>query len=255
MEILGAILAIVLFVFFIGKFAFSGKSSAVISEKKVPAFEGKTRTFELGIEAYKKGDFQGAKNFFMIASESGDHQAQFLLGMLLSDGENLPPEPQTAERWMRAASIGGLSNAQAEFAAMLLSGILGKQDKIEGEKWLLAAAQQGNEDAQLRLGSMYLLGHGVAGEDRIEAKKWLKSASLQGNPKAQAYLGLLFADGGGIPVDKVEAYAWLTIAKENGETIGLSSLTRLKNEMTPDEIFRSAELAVAIVMDHKIQPR
>lgn len=79
------------------------------------------------------------------------------------------------------------------------------------------AAELGNTNAMSVLGSMLLLGHGVA-ENGKEAERWLKRAVDAGNTNAVSVLGMAYATGkAGCPRDMKRGRALLTQAVEAGD--------------------------------------
>jgi TPR repeat protein len=104
--------------------------------------------FNMGLDAYKRGDFAIAVDELQPLAESGNTNAQFLLGFMYGHGEGVP------------------------------------QDDIEAAKWYRKAAAQGHDSAQNNLGFLYEYGLGVT-YDQTEAKKWYRKAAAQGNANAQ----------------------------------------------------------------------
>lgn len=80
------------------------------------------------------------------------------------------------------------------------------------------AAELGNTNAMTLLGSMLLLGQGVA-ENGKEAVVWLKRALGSGDPNAASMLGMAYATGkAGVKRDLSQGRALLTQAAEAGDT-------------------------------------
>ena len=82
-----------------------------------------------------------------LATEQGDRDAQYNLGVAYSEGRGVP------------------------------------QDEAEAVRWLRLAADQGDVDAQSNLGAMYDLGYGVP-QDSVLAHMWFNIASANGNESA-----------------------------------------------------------------------
>lgn len=62
----------------------------------------------------------------------------------------------------------------------------------------------------------------------------LRAKAEKGNAIAQYNLGLAYAEGRGIPVDRVEAYLWLSLALDNGARG--RALDALSTQLTPTEL-------------------
>ena len=127
---------------------------------------------------------------------SGDAAAQYDLGRAYDEGKGLPQNPKLAVDWYRKA------------------------------------AAQGNADAQNSLGVMYMTGQGVE-EDRAEAMHWYHEAARQKNGKAMFNLGVAFYNGDrqGKGIDDAAAYAWFTLAKENGSVVANDAVARDEKEL------------------------
>ncbi|MEY2565250.1 MAG: hypothetical protein QOH88_3443 [Verrucomicrobiota bacterium] len=85
--------------------------------------------------------------WFRKLAETGNVDAQFLLGRAYSRGRTVAVNP------------------------------------VEAFKWFMAAANQGDAEAQYEVGSAYQLGHGVK-QSNSEASKWWKKAAAQGHEQA-----------------------------------------------------------------------
>jgi len=87
-----------------------------------------------------------------------------------------------------------------------------------------------------------------AGDYESAYRTWLPLAQI-GYARAQLHLGGLFFEGRGVPQDDVLAFAWLTLAADNGSTNARDLLTRLRERMTAEQraaaeaLIRAAEQA------------
>ena len=66
---------------------------------------------------------------------------------------------------------------------------------------------------------MYYYAKGVA-EDSILGLEWLLKAANQGHVEAQWEMGNAYKTGRGVPTGPISAYAWYSIAGENGFVFG-----------------------------------
>jgi len=64
-----------------------------------------------------------------------------------------------------------------------------------------------------------ITGEGVE-KDYGKAFEWYKEAALQGHAGSQASLGYLYGEGHGVERNLKQAYAWSTLAAENGSDRG-----------------------------------
>lgn len=82
--------------------------------------------------------------------------------------------------------------------------------------WFEPAAEQGHVRAQVHMAMAYTKGRGVE-VDPKRALEWFLLAADAGHVKAQQEAGMLLLQGRhGIPVDRVEAAKWLSLALQAG---------------------------------------
>lgn len=161
-------------------------------------------------------------NSIFEKANSGDAEAQFILGSMYVRGIEVGKDINKAIIWFTKAAQQGHSNAQTALGMIYYykdssnkdSGI--KQDIKKAIKWFMKAADQGNSVAQFHLGLIYVEGEDIK-QDYNEAMKWFRKAALSGNPKAQFNLGLMYAKGTGVKQDLNEAKKWFKKAAEQGE--------------------------------------
>jgi TPR repeat protein len=107
------------------------------------AVPGAADTWDDGVAAYNRGDYETAVRLLRPLAEQGDARAQLHLGTMYFLGNGVP------------------------------------QDYAEAEKWYRKAAEQGDAAAQYNLGLMYYEGNGVP-LDYILVHMWLNLAAAQG---------------------------------------------------------------------------
>jgi TPR repeat protein len=158
-----------------------------------------------------QGDNEGAEQWFVTASESGDVEAPFFFGLMLSRQAGRRGE---AEQWYRKAA--NASNTDAMFQlGWLLSQKKGRE--VEAEQWYRKAADGGDAEAPFYLG--WLLAQQAGRE--AEAERWYREAADAGNTKAQFYLGWLLSQKEG---RQIEANKWTGKAVDADDTDALVSL-------------------------------
>ncbi len=167
--------------------------------------------FQIGWEAYERGDYITAMKEWRPLAERGDDRAQYFLGSMYADGEGIP------------------------------------QDSVEAVKWYHLAAEQGDADAQFSLGGIYYYGAGIP-QDSAEAVKWYHLAAEQGDAGAQIQLGNIYENGAGVPQDYVLAHMWFNLAAAHlpaDLTQDLAALNRdfIEKRMTPGELVEAEGLA------------
>ena len=159
--------------------------------------------------------------------------AVLLLGLTLAGcsdpGDDIPPA--LAELRQRAA--GGDAAAQLDLGLRYVTGKGIALNERAALRWIGQAAAQGNAAAQFELGSYYTL---EPHRDYGRAADLLRQSALQGYAPAQTSLALLYLTGAGVPVDRIEAYAWLGLAAEQGERAALDGQPGLQAELSDVEL-------------------
>lgn len=131
-------------------------------------------------------------------AESGDAEAQRLLGEAFEEGTGVAKSDETAVEWYRKAALQGDAKAAAD------------------------------------LGVMYWTGRGVP-QDRAEAVQWYHRAARKKNAMALYNLGAASYDGEGAPENVVHAFAWFSLADEAGSAPGNDAVKRMELELKTDK--------------------
>ena len=137
------------------------------------------KSFRDAVDAYKRGDFAEAVNWFRKAADQGHAVAQFSLGVMYNKGHGV------------------------------------EKNERETVAWFRKAAEQGYAPAQCNLGVSYEVGRGVEKNER-EAVAWFRKAAEQGDTAAQSDLGAMYRDGRGVEKNAREAVAWFRKAADQG---------------------------------------
>ncbi len=116
---------------------------------------------ELGMEAFKKGQYTEAFRLIKVSAENGSVESQFILSTMYRHGLGI------------------------------------EADEYAGFFWCKKAAEEEHVEAQFQLGLMYLGGEGVT-EDETEAQEWLWAAAERGYPQATELLTFIYSDDYGI---------------------------------------------------------
>jgi len=161
--------------------------------------------FDVGDEAYQRGDYATALPIFQHLADQGHAKAQFNLGVMYRNGQGVPQDNAAAARWYRKA------------------------------------ANQGHAKAQFNLGIMYRNGQGVP-QDNAAAARWYRKAADQGNARAQTNLGFMYGKGHGVTQDYVQAYMWYILAAQGEKDTG-ELRDGLAKQKTPAQIAEAQKLA------------
>ncbi|MFZ1830321.1 MAG: tetratricopeptide repeat protein, partial [Candidatus Competibacteraceae bacterium] len=114
-------------------------------------------------------------------------------------------------------------------------------DESAALRWIGKAATQGNAAAQFELGSYYTL---EPHRNWPRAADLLRQSALQGFAPAQSSLAILYWAGKGVPQDRIEAYAWLGLATEQGEREALELQPGLQAELSDAELEQARNRAL-----------
>ena len=128
-------------------------------------------------------DLKARKQELTKEANSGNTEAQFMLGRLALETKN-PPDHSTAVYWFRIASEANHIESQEMLGALLFSGLGVPVNPKEASMWWHKAAMAGSSTAQASLGVLYALGSGVE-KNLIESYKWLTVAAINGNEAAK----------------------------------------------------------------------
>ena len=177
-----------------------------------PAWAG----MEEANRALARSDYEGALAELRPLAETGNAQAQFELGIMMSRGMGLPKDDAAAAAWLRRAADQGLADAQGALGVMTLEGRGVEKDENAALDLLKAAAAKGNDAAAISLGNMAQAGR-VLPKSLGEAAHWLRQAADRGNAQAENSLGMLYWSGGDdLPANAAEAVNWFRRAAVQG---------------------------------------
>ena len=106
-------------------------------------------------------------------------------------------------------------------------------------------AEGGDAEEQFNLGVMYENATGVP-QDYKEAVKWYRRSAEQVCAEAQYALGVMYGAGWGVAEDSISAYAWIIVAKANGQKDVEPTLQFLNQRMSEEQIAEAQKLAKEI---------
>jgi len=155
----------------------------------------------------------------LTRAETGDAEAQKLLGDRYYTGMDGDRNIPAASDWYERAALKGNAKAQFNLGYILAVGESGAPDIESAMKWYTLAAEQGLPDAQNNLGALYEQNH-----QWEEAAYWYQLAADQGFASAQASMGFALSQGRGVPKDEREAINFYQLAAENGSLAAQSNL-------------------------------
>ena len=174
------------------------------------------------------GDRDEAVAQLICNAESGDPDAQYLVGRLYRDGPVLIPDSVEAQYWFDQAAWQGMVAAQYALGQLYLTDDAEVHDTELGIQWLEYAAHHGSDCAAYRLGKEYLNGE-IVERDSAKAQEYLTQSAKTGNQFAQYALGKLYLERG----DKAEAHYWFTQSAARGNEYAQFFLDHWNNLKPP----------------------
>lgn len=191
------------------------------------------------VPAISKAQFQSV----LDSADNGDAHAQYKLGLYYDAGNGVKKNAKESINWYKKAAKNGHPLAQTKLGVIYENGEGLHPDINEAVKWYEKAANQGYALAQYNLGLYY--------EDQLNKYKkrdypkaydlFLKAAN-SGVTNAYYHTAVNSYKGRGTPVNNVEAYKWLLLAKSAGIDISVIQDTILKR-LSPAEIEEATNLA------------
>ena len=200
----------------------------------------------LGLFACRPDGDKALFDAMVKASQSGNPEAQYHVGMMLNNGIGVRKDSAKAFEWFQNASKAGDPLANYKVGCYLggqFEGVV----PIDHEGSLqhkLVAANAGYALAQMDVGNAY------ARQGRAEeAVRWWTLAAAQGNPTALYNLSVGYKEGKGAPKDLALAYAHFKLAKLVSEKKvspnAQAGLDELKREMSAADLSRAEQFVTS----------
>ena len=177
----------------------------------------------VGLITQKRAPAEVAFQWYSIAAEQGNKEAQCNLGRLFFEGNGVEQDFVKAIEWHTKAAEQGNVYSQNELGNIYFNGHGAEQDFIKAFYWYTKSAEQGNAIGQSNLGNCYHNGFGVEQDYEKAIDLYLKAAE-QGDAYSLTRLGGLYLDGEGVEQDYGKAFQWYMKAAEQGDAVGQSNL-------------------------------
>lgn len=173
------------------------------------------------------------------AASKGNSEAQFRLGLMYANGDELPLDYTRAAQLISEAANAGMTDAQSTMGWLYANGYGVHQNDEIAYRWYLKAAEQGSAKDQYLLGTMSRFGQYGQSRDPQAALAWYTKAADQGFAPAQFAIGKMLMDGKHVTEDRVAAFQWLSLAHVNGSKRAEDTVKELLKAMTPEEVLRA----------------
>ena len=174
----------------------------------------------------KQGRVLKALPLYLQLAEQGNADAQFQIGLIYVNGQDITKDYKQAVAWFDKAAKQGHREAQTKLGFMYATGKGVEQNYNSAFYWCYKAAEQGDVISQYNLGLMYAKGQGVV-KDNSLAVSWYGKAAAQGDAHAQYNLGAMYANGVGVTKDNEQAADLYRKAAKQGLTEAIVALKQL----------------------------
>ena len=163
------------------------------------------------------------------AAEHGDPNAQFKLGNMCMNGEEIEQNDVEAVKWLTKAALQGHDTAQNNLGYMYHDGRGVEANDLEAIKWLQKSAEQGSEGSRFTLAGM-CASYNSMSQNYFKVRKLLFQSANQGDVFFQSSLAEKYLHGTGMPQNYSKALKWYRKATQQNNKVGLQELVdnRLK---------------------------
>ena len=141
-----------------------------IAQKYLPAMTALGRRYMEGGCGFKE-DYSLGHQWLKKASEAGDAEATYWIGMSYEKGRGVRADQREAAKWFLKGAQMGDSASQNSLAINLAEGIGTRKDVGQAIEWFRKSADQGNYEAACNLALHYMRGEGIA-KDYALALMW-----------------------------------------------------------------------------------
>ncbi|MBI3736524.1 SEL1-like repeat protein [Candidatus Sumerlaeota bacterium] len=162
-------------------------------------------------------------------AESGNADAQFLLGAAFDQGIGIEANPAGAIRWVTQSAEAGQTVAMNYLGWMYVEGRGAPKDNTAAIAWFSRAADLGDTGAMHNLGWMLADGKGVP-KDEAKAVEWFRKGAELGSARNMGNLGIFYNKGCGVPKDANAAIEWFQKAARLGDETSQKNLKTLGKE-------------------------
>jgi TPR repeat protein len=168
----------------------------------------------LGPDGSAKPDYAGAAYWYQQASDHGEAEAAYSVGIIYREGLGVPANPSAALELFRKAADAGFVAAMAPLSYAYAAAATSVSPQ-RATYWATRAAEAGDPEGWLMLGYEYNKGM-LGGERpywyRMAMDAYTKAAE-GGDCVAMMNIGGLYFNGNGVLQDKIRAQSWFAKAE------------------------------------------
>lgn len=171
----------------------------------------------IGPDGIPKPDYPAAAYWYQEASNRGQPEASFALGLLYRDGRGMNPNMPAALVEFRKAATAGFVPAMAQLSNAYFAVQTGTSAQ-RAQMWAREAAKAGDPQGHLNLGYLWYKGWMGGGKPYTyqQAMGEFQLAAQGGDCVAMMNIGGLYFNGDGVAQDKNQAESWFAKAKTCG---------------------------------------
>jgi hypothetical protein len=165
-------------------------------------------------QGLKANRVQG-ESWLRRAGLAGDIEAAVTIAQLYASGSELPPNYAEAALWFRRAAEAGHGDSARALGVLYMTGAGVGRDADEAATWFRRAAEAGDEKAQADLAAVLLSGRTSAQlTGAAPVHEWFERAAEAGDMIGAFNFAVCLAEGVGVPKDEARAAAWFRRAAE-----------------------------------------
>ena len=168
--------------------------------------------YNVGENYYEAKEYNKAISWLTKSANKGNRDAQFLLGLMYSNGEGCGKNNSTAVYWYQKSAEQNHAGAQCNLGDCYVNGIGVEKSIEEGFLWTHKAYVNGSNVAETNLHSYF---------------QYYKSLAERGNTTAAFFVGYCYENGYGTTKNYYEAYKWFKISADTGDVDGMNHLAYL----------------------------
>lgn len=194
--------------------------------------ESDLEAYRDGIDAYRKGNYAGARKKWARLADGGDVFAQWRLGNMYRTGLGVDKSSARAFKYYRMCAEQHKETTRytehtrvtvdcyVRLARYFESGVkaadIRKNVPHALKLYKFTATHFGHPGAQYSIGRMYLKGTGVA-KNVSKGLRWLNLSARKKYAPAQAALGEVYWSGKGVRVNRAKGLMWYMLAQQNAD--------------------------------------
>lgn len=153
-------------------------------------------------------------------ANSGNAQAQYELGMALSEGNGVEKDYKAGVSWIEKSANQGYRDAQSMMGDICY---FNNQEFAKAAQWWRLASDKGDLEAAFNLSLLYKWGSGVE-KDLSRSVRYLKIAAEGGHSDAMYNLSNYYERGDGVAQDWSKCHFWRTKAADLGQSAACYNL-------------------------------